>query len=173
MADIKFCPQCGRKLSMNTIHGESRLSCESGSCDYVLWNNPTPIVAAIVELGNKIVLVQNNGWPEGMFGLVSGFLEAGETPDDCVLREVKEELGLDGGIESFIGYYSFFEMNQLILAFHVKAQGDITIGDEIADIKKVSPEKLKPWPFGTGPAVRDWLENRGNLKTMFFFSSFS
>ncbi|MBW1641302.1 MAG: NUDIX domain-containing protein [Deltaproteobacteria bacterium] len=162
MADIRFCPHCGSKVSANKIDGESRLCCESESCNYVFWNNPTPIVGAIVELGNEIVLVQNNGWPEGMFGLVSGFLEAGETPDDCVLREVKEELGLEGRIESFIGYYSFLEMNQLILAFHVKAQGDITIGDEIADIKKVSPEKLKPWPFGTGPAVRDWLENRGN-----------
>jgi ADP-ribose pyrophosphatase YjhB (NUDIX family) len=126
----------------------------------VFWNNPTPIVGAIVERDDEIVLVRNKGWPEGIFALVSGFLEAGETPDQCVLREVKEELGLEGVIESFIGYYSFFQMNQLILAFHVKANGDITIGNEIADIKILPPEKLKPWPFGTGPAVKDWLERR-------------
>ncbi len=160
MAHIKFCPQCGGELSKNTIDGKFRLSCANGSCSYVFWNNPTPIVAAIIERENQIILVRNNGWPEGMFGLVSGFLEAGETPDACVLREVKEELGMEGVIEGFIGYYSFYEMNQLILAFHIKAQGEIVIGDEIAEIKPVSPEKLKPWPFGTGPAVRDWLENR-------------
>jgi hypothetical protein len=57
-------------------------------------------------------------------------------------------------------------MNQLILAFHVKAQGDIAVGDEIAEIKVLSPEKLEPWPFGTGPAVRDWLENRSCRKTL-------
>lgn len=140
------------------------MGCESVVCNYVFWNNPTPIIAAIVELGTKILLVRNNGWPEGMFGLVSGFLEAGETADDCVLREIKEELGLEGHIESFIGYYSFFEMNQLILAFHVSAQGDMIIGDELAEIKALSPEKLKPWPFGTGPAVRDWLKNRSSSK---------
>ncbi|MCJ7771636.1 MAG: NUDIX domain-containing protein [Desulfobacterales bacterium] len=166
MVTLNFCPQCGRELSTKNINGESRLGCESTSCNYVFWNNPTPIVAAIVERQKEVILVRNNGWPEGMFGLVSGFLEAGETPDTCVLREIKEELGLEGRIESFIGYYSFFEMNQLILAFHVKAQGEIKMGDEIAEIKALSPEKLKPWPFGTGPAVHDWLENRDGSKKL-------
>jgi len=160
MNTIKFCPQCGSKVLVKKVDEESRLCCESESCNYVFWNNPTPIVGAIVERDNEIVLVRNKGWPEGIFALVSGFLEAGETPDECVLREVKEELGLEAKIESFIGYYSFFEMNQLILAFHVKARGDIVIGDEIAEIKTLPPEKLKPWPFCTGPAVKDWLENR-------------
>jgi NAD+ diphosphatase len=160
MDTMKFCPQCGNKLSAQTIDGEARFGCVDESCDYVFWNNPTSVVAAIVELGSEIILVRNNGWPEEMFGLVSGFLEAGETPDECMLREIKEELGLEGSIEDFIGYYSFLEMNQLILAFHVKAQGDIAIGDEIAGIKKIRPGKLKPWPFGTGHAVNDWLKDR-------------
>ena len=166
MDAINYCPRCGRKLSSSTIDGESRLCCESETCNFVFWNNPTPIVAAIVEFGKQVVLVRNNGWPVGMFGLVSRFLEAGETPDNCVLREVKEELGLEGGIEKFIGYYSFFEMNQLILAFHVKAQGEIKMSDEIAEIKTLSPGKLKPWPYGTGPAVHDWLENRDGSKKL-------
>lgn len=157
---MNFCPKCGSRLSINKIDGESRLSCDSSSCDYVYWNNPIPIVAAIVEHEDKVILARNTAWPENMFGLITGFLEAGETPDACVVREVEEELGLEGHIESFIGYYSFFEMNQLILAFHVTASGDISLGDEIAEIKKVSPEELKPWPFGTGWAVKDWLKTR-------------
>ncbi|MCJ7685476.1 MAG: NUDIX hydrolase, partial [Desulfobacteraceae bacterium] len=95
-----------------------------------------------------------------------GFLERGETPDEGVLREVKEELGLEGRIESFVGYYSFLEMNQLILAFHVKGEGEIIIGMELDEIKLIRPEKLRPWRFGTGLAIKDWLETRkagGNL----------
>ncbi len=36
--------------------------------------------------------------------------------------------------------------------------GEIILGDELAEYKLIPPEKVKPWPFGTGPAVRDWLD---------------
>ena len=49
-------------------------------------------------------------------------------------------------------------MNQIIFAFHVKAKGEIVIGEEIADIRLIDPGRLRPWPFGTGLAIRDWLE---------------
>jgi len=38
------------------------------------------------------------------------------------------------------------------------------LNDELAEIKHVSPEKLRPWPLGTGPAVKDWLERRYGIK---------
>jgi len=161
MAKMKFCPQCGGSLVPREIDGTTRLGCSSISCDYVFWDNPTPVVAALVEHDNVVVLIRNKGWPEKWYGLVSGFLEKGETPEAATLREIKEELGLDGEIMSLIGIYSFFEMNQLILAYHVCAAGKIKVGEELAEVKQVSPEELKPWSFGTGFAVRDWLEARG------------
>ena len=160
MDKMKFCPQCGRELAVVEVDGKPRPKCTSTSCDYVFWDNPTPVVAAIVELDDAVILVRNKGWPDKMYGLVSGFLEKGETPKTAILREVKEELGLEGESVHFIGYYSFFARNQLILAFHVRAQGEIVIGPELADIKSIPPDKLRPWPFGTGLAVRDWLEAR-------------
>jgi NADH pyrophosphatase NudC (nudix superfamily) len=128
----------------------------------VFWDNPIPVVAALVEREGIVILVRNKTWPQRMYGLVAGFLEKGETPEFGVLREVKEELGLDGRIVDFIGVYSFFEINQLILAFHVQARGQIVLGEELAEIKMVPPQKLRPWSFGTGHAVRDWLEKREN-----------
>lgn len=130
------------------------------SCDYVFWNNPTPVVAAIIELNDTIILVRNKGWPEKMYGLITGFLEKRETPRSRDSSRIREELGLEGKAVNFIGYYSFFEMNQLMLAFHVQTQGKVVIGEELAKIKTVHPDKLRPWPFGTGHAVRDWLEAR-------------
>jgi hypothetical protein len=73
---------------------------------------------------------------------------------------VKEELGLTGTAASLVGLYSFFEKNQLIIAFHVPAEGTINLGEELAEVRHVSPDRLKPWPFGTGHAVKDWLEKR-------------
>jgi len=158
---MRFCPLCGDKLVEKEIDGAQRIACSSDTCSFVHWDNPTPVVAAIVELDGKVIMIRNKGWPEKMFGIVSGFLEKGETPDNAILREVKEELGLDGRIESFIGYYSFFEMNQLILTYHIAAKGEIVIGDELEEIRVVEPERIKPWPYGTGPAVKKWLESRG------------
>jgi NADH pyrophosphatase NudC (nudix superfamily) len=157
---MRFCPTCGAALAPREVDGKTRLACTAAPCPYVFWDNPTPVVAAIVELDGSVVLVRNRSWPEKMFGLVTGFLEKGETPDDAVLREVKEELGLDGELMGFVGYYSFTAMNQLILAFHVKASGTPVLGEELVEVRSVSPEKLKPWPFGTGHAVKDWLEKR-------------
>ncbi len=157
---MKFCPLCATELTAVEIDGKERQRCPSDSCGYVFWNNPTPVVAAIVAHEGSIILARQKGWPEKMFGLVTGFLEAGETPEEAVLREVKEELGLDGVIEEFVGNYSFFQMNQLILVFYVEAQGEMAVGEELEEVKRVPPDKLRPWPIGTGPAVRDWLASR-------------
>ena len=156
-----YCPMCRQELVTGLVGGRSRLVCPSDECDYVKWDNPIPVVAAIVELGGRIVLTRNKGWPEKWYGLVAGFLERGETPDEAVLREVNEELGLSGEIADFIGYYSFHKRNQLILAFHVTTTGEITLGDELEDAKLVEPEDVRPWKIGTGPALRDWLKSRG------------
>jgi NAD+ diphosphatase len=154
---MDFCPQCGQKLVLADVDGRERLKCTSPSCDFVHWDNPTPVVAAIVEMDDCIVLTRNKGWPEKWFGIVAGFLEKGETPEEAILREVTEELGLEGEIISFVGYYSFIERNQLILAFHVQAQGEIQMGEELEQVKLVPIDKVRPWTMGTGPALRDWL----------------
>lgn len=160
---MKFCPACGSALVPSIQEDRTRLICSSESCGHVFYDNPVPVVAALVEHGQTVLLVRNKGWPDKWYGLVSGFLEKGETPEEGVLREVKEEVGLRGEIISFIGAYAFLEMNQVILAYHVRAHGEIVIGEEIAGVKAVPPDKLRPWPLGTGHAVRDWLAARGRL----------
>lgn len=131
-----------------------------GACNYTHYGNPTPVVAAIVEHEGAVVLVRNVGWPEKMFGLVSGFLEAGETPEAGVLREVREELGVTGAIASWVGAYAFEMRNELILSWHVKVEGTLVPGAELQEIKRVPIEKLRPWPFGTGLAVEEWLRRQ-------------
>ncbi len=160
---VTFCPACGKRLAPVERDARTRLVCPDESCGYVFYDNPVPVVAALVEHGETVLLVRNKGWPEKWYGLVSGFLEKGETPEEGVLREVKEEVGLRGEIVSFIGAYAFLEMNQVILAYHVRAHGEIVVGDEIAGVKAVPPDKLRPWPLGTGHAVRDWLASRRGL----------
>ena len=160
MTPFAFCPLCGTALKDAVVDERARKVCSSASCEFVHWDNPTPVVAAIVQHDDSIVLVRSRGWPAKMFGLVTGFLERGETPAAGVLREVKEELGLDGEAPELVGVYGFDQMHQVIIAYHVLARGELTLGEELEESKRVAVDRLKPWPFGTGHAVRDWLAKR-------------
>jgi len=158
---MKYCPKCAQALIKAEVDGVERLKCSSEGCDYVFWDNPLPVVAAVVEHEDAVILVRQKGWPERWHGLVTGFLEKGETPESAILRELYEELGLEGEIVGFIGYYTFRQANQLILAFHLRARGEITLGAELESYKHIPPQKLRPWSLGTGPALKDWLVAQG------------
>jgi hypothetical protein len=57
-----------------------------------------------------------------------------------------------------VGAYSFPRMNQVIIAYHMMAEGEIVLDEtELAAFKLVPVDKLRPWEFGTGAAVRDFL----------------
>ncbi|MDX2245187.1 MAG: NUDIX hydrolase [Bacteroidia bacterium] len=160
---MKYCPTCGKPLTTALHAGKDRLACADESCGFVHWNNPVPVVCAIVERDDKLILVQSIGWPKAWFALVTGFLEADETPEDAVLREVKEETGLPAKIESFVGAYPFFRRNQILLVYHVVAEAGPIVLDttELTDFREVPIEEVRPWPAGTGVALRDWLRSRG------------
>lgn len=158
----KFCAKCGSGLEPKLLNGAQRLVCIAPGCDYIFWDNPVPVVAAIVEHEGCILLANNKGWPEHWFSIITGFLEKGETPEQAVVREVREELGIDSIVETLVGLYPFEKLNQLIIAYHVSGSGEIRLGDELRSYKRIEKDKLKPWDTATGYAVRDWLARRIN-----------
>ncbi|MBK7971833.1 MAG: NUDIX hydrolase [Deltaproteobacteria bacterium] len=161
-ATYHYCPRCGTALAPRHDGERERLACPGDGCGFLHYDNPTPVVAALVEHEGEVLLVRNQGWPESWLGLVSGFLERGEGPEEGVLREVAEELGLTGEIVSLIGVYGFESRNEVIVAYHVRAAGTVSPSHEIAAVKRVPPGRLKPWAFGTGRAVADWLARRAD-----------
>jgi len=144
---MKFCPECGSKLSSKVIDGASRVICENSDCGFVHWNNPTPVVAALVKFNDKYIIAQNALWPKGVFSGITGYLEQGETPEHAVVREVKEELNLEGKIHRFLGHFDFKEKNQLIIAYEIHATGQLQINHELAEIKQLSAKELLEYDF--------------------------
>lgn len=159
---MKYCPECASPLRLKRIDGAERKACASPECTFVHWDNPVPVVAALVQYRGKIVLARNSLWPVDTFSLVTGYLERGETPEQAVVREVKEELGLDGKVERSIGCYSLVEKNQVVLAHWVVATGNLETGSEIAEVKLLSRKQLELWQFGrlalTSVIVKQWLK---------------
>jgi NAD+ diphosphatase len=164
---MRFCPHCAQPLIDLPLAGRQRRVCPDPQCSWVHWDNPLPVAAAIVEhteSGGKILLGRNRAWKDVFFGLITGFIERDESPEQAVAREVKEEVGLDTISSSLVGVYDFQRKNELIIAYHVRAQGEIVLSEELCDYRLIAPEELRPWDSGTGLAVRDWLGCRGLLK---------
>lgn len=159
---LNFCPQCGKPLLNQDHGGLTRRACADSGCGWVHWDNPVPVVAAVVEHEGGIILARNKLWPVKFYGLITGFLEKSDpSPEQAIQREVMEELGLTATAASFIGHYPFPRMNQLLIAYHVPAEGEIVLGEELSEWRRVAFEKARYWPQGTGAALRDWLRGRG------------
>ena len=159
----KFCPYCAAPLVLRneaSFGGLPRQACPNDVCGFVWWDNPAPVVAALVEYRGSVVLARNHAWAAGAFGLITGFLERDEEPAAAALREVKEELDLDASSASLIGVYSFTRKHEVLIVYHVVADGEITLNEELAEYRLIAPEKLKAWDYGTGLAVRDWLASK-------------
>lgn len=153
----RYCLQCGGALEWRPVGGLDRWACVAGACGWVLWDNPVPVVAAVVEYQGRVLLARNVAWPEGMFALVTGYLERGETPEQGVAREVKEETDLNPGTPELLGVYPFERKNQIIIAYRVPATGDIRLNEELAEYRLIEPDKLRTWDSGTGLALEEWL----------------
>src|SRR5512133_892761 len=150
----KFCPSCATALeyiaSLEDGGERQRLRCVA--CGWTHWNNPTPVLAAVVQYQDKILLAQNAAWPGKMYALITGFMEAGETPQEGIRREIAEETSLVADELNLIGVYDFQRMNQVIVAYHAVCHGNIALSPELVDYRLYAPEDVRCWPAGTGYA---------------------
>jgi NAD+ diphosphatase len=164
--EFNFCPNCSTPLQRLSVAedggSKSRMRCLQ--CGWTHWNNPTPVLAAIISMPDqegRILLARNAAWPGKMFSLITGFMEAGETPESGILREVSEETNLGANAPKLVGVYDFQQMNQIIIAYHVLAHGEIVLSSELAEYRLFRPEEIKCWRAGTGYALADWLTTQG------------
>lgn len=161
--DYRFCPCCAAPLALITGEEDGgpkqRLRCTA--CDFTHWNNPTPVLAAIVEVDGRVLLARNAAWQNRMLGLITGFMEAGETPEEGIRREIAEETGLTVSALSLVGVHDFQRMNQVLITYHAVAHGTVCLSPELVEYKLLTPQQVKCWRAGTGFALADWLRARG------------
>jgi len=99
---LRFCPRCGGSLESRPVGNRQRQVCSR--CGFILYRNPVPAVAAIIPREERIVLVRRAEEPRrGDWCLPAGFMETDETPEECAVRETREETGLDIRITGLFG----------------------------------------------------------------------
>lgn len=162
-AEFKFCPQCATALAWISQEEDGgpkqRLRCPA--CDFTHWNNPTPVLAAIVEYGGQILLARNAAWTSEIYALITGFMEAGETPEEGIAREILEETNLKASKLELIGVYDFQRMNQLLIVYHAVAHGEVRLSPELVNYRLYNFEDVRCWPAGTGYGLAEFLRRRG------------
>jgi NADH pyrophosphatase NudC (nudix superfamily) len=159
----RYCPQCASALAwiaqLEDGGEKQRLRCPA--CGWTHWNNPTPVLAAVIEYQGQVLLARNAAWTHRMFALITGFMEAGESPQEGIRREIAEETSLQAQTLDLIGVYDFQRMNQVIIAYHAVCEGEVKLSPELAEYRLFPLDKLRCWPAGTGYALADWLRGRG------------
>jgi len=161
---FRFCPCCATTLAMLVSEEDSgpreRLRCPE--CAWTHWNNPTPVLAAVIEYRGGILLARNAAWSHRTFALITGFMEAGESPQEGIVREIREETALETQSLSLIGAYDFQRMNQVIIAWHARCEGEVVLSPELAEWQLYAFDEVLCWHSGTGLALADFLRSRGN-----------
>lgn len=94
----KFCACCGHPSDIN--HGGWQRSCPS--CGAHHFPRTDPVVIMLITYGDKVLMGRSPGWPDGMYSLLAGFVEPGETLEAAVRREVMEEAGVPVGQVSYL-----------------------------------------------------------------------
>lgn len=88
----KFCPECGSETEGRVVGGRERNACPN--CNFVQFAKTKIGVGALVFRGERVLLVERNSPPHGLWTLPSGYQEEDETLEMAVVREVWEETGL-------------------------------------------------------------------------------
>ena len=130
---FRFCPRCATELVPQDDHGHRRATCPR--CGYVHYRNPVPAAGVIVLRGGDVLMVKRRFAPRpGAWCLPAGFMEYGETPGRCAVRELREETGVRARLTGLFGVYAGFDDPRsravLILYTAERVGGRLVPGDD-------------------------------------------
>ena len=119
-----------------------------GACGHVVYPRVSPCIIVLVHDGPRMLLTRQASWPVGRYGLVAGFVEAGEALEACVRREVAEETGLDVDEVTYLGSQPWPFPHQLMVGFFARyAGGEVALRDgELEDARWFEAGSLPALP---------------------------
>jgi NAD+ diphosphatase len=140
----RYCGRCGEPT--HDRQGERAKECPA--CGYIAYPRVSPAMMALVTRGRELLLARAHRFPAAMYSALAGFVEPGETIEDCVRREVKEEVGIDVDGITYFASQSWAFPHSLMIAYTAEyAGGELRPdGTEIADVRWFPADALPQMP---------------------------
>ncbi|CAK7080920.1 hypothetical protein CIW83_08615 [Tissierella sp. P1] len=157
------CGICGSKMIMKVSGNDRAMICTN--CDHMVWPKTAPAIIVAITKEDKLLLAHNKMFPEGMYSILAGFVEMGETFEDCVKREVFEETGIKVHNIKYFGSQPWPFPNSMMIGFTAEyLEGEIKVdNDEIVDAKWFSKEEI-PGKYRKSISISteliEWFLNR-------------
>jgi len=122
----QFCGKCGTELKASSTD----LSQECPRCGEHYYPQISPaVITAILDQDGRILLAHNRNFRPGIFSLVAGYVEAGESAEEAVVREIHEEVGVEVSDIHYFGSQTWPFSNSLMLGFTARYTGGTPIPD--------------------------------------------
>jgi NAD+ diphosphatase len=140
----RYCGRCGTP----TLDKPDERAKECPACGYVAYPRVSPAMMVLVTRGRELLLARANRFPNAMYSALAGFVELGESIEDCIHREVREEVGIEVGGLRYFASQSWPFPHSLMIAFNAEyVSGEARpCDDEIADVQWFSLDALPPLP---------------------------
>lgn len=157
-----FCGRCGTRTYLKT--DEMAKVCPD--CDLIAYPRISPAVMAAVIKDNQILLAHGRFFSSKFYSVLSGFVEPGETLEECLHREVKEEVGIEIRNIRYFGSQSWPFPHSLMIAFTAEYdRGEIFINqEEIVEARWFTAANLPaeiPSSISIARRLIDWFKSRG------------
>ncbi|WP_242876027.1 NAD(+) diphosphatase [Cellulosilyticum sp. I15G10I2] len=153
----RFCGVCGKATL--TKADEHAKVCPA--CGHTSYPRLSPAVIVAVTKGDKLLLASNTNFTTTMYSVLAGFVEAGETLEECIKREVREEVGIEIKNIEYFGSQPWPFPNSLMIAFTAEhASGEIKIDEnEISDARWFGAHELPniPGPLSISRSLIEWF----------------
>lgn len=120
----QFCGRCGSQ----TIHTQHSFERRCPDCQHTFYPRISPSVIVLIHRGDELLMARGHHFPEGVYGLIAGFVEAGESLEEAAHREIAEEVGITVQNLKFHSSQSWPFPDSLMVGFFAEyASGDIVI----------------------------------------------
>ena len=124
---------CGRD-GTETVPGPTELAKQCPLCGLVFYPRLSPAVIVLVRRGDEVLLARSPGFPPGMYSVLAGFVEPGESIEETIMREISEEVGVEVGNIGYFGSQPWPFPNSLMIGF---------VADHAGGELKVDPEEIE------------------------------
>jgi NAD+ diphosphatase len=140
----RYCGSCG----MPTVSHASDRARECRECRQIYYPRISPVVMALVTRGRQLLLTRKPGYAAGRYTVVAGFVEAGESLEHALAREVLEEVGVEVTNPRYFGSQPWPFPNSLVMAFSLEyAGGEVRAdGVELEDARWFDIDALPDLP---------------------------